>query len=637
MIGQYILMALLFSPAQSAPPASTPDYFEELKSAEPSHLLPALGWFEQHPSDRAVPSIQALLNNAEPKVRRAAIRTLGFTRNLSVAGSLIPLLDDPAPAVRVSTLFALMRVNAANERPRVTALMESADPNVALAAKAAATYFGFADRREDLLKAMAGQDLDPLSLACTAFALLGSKEDVARVLAVMKDPRDEARSIAAQALLDAPPDPSTLNSVMGFLEKETYFYIHKTLIRVSVQQGMRAVPLFVEKLIPSRSFKELLAEAKAYPGFSEVPDLVLKHFNPKADDLRRMLDVLQAVGGDAVVRALKAEAFNPALAPERRGDILAALGRMNAAELIPSIRPLLKDPTGLIRAGAALALIEMEDRESVPAFLAMLKDAEPRARHAALKAVNHLKLAQAEAQVKALMEDPDPKVRGLAERVWKTMKETAMNNNAYWLGHDAFLIQARGKNIYFDPFQLPKGLPRADLVFITHDHPDHLSPADLRAVASDATLILIPQPFSARLKGMPGKPVAVAVGDKTQAGGFDVQAVPAYNPSKTYHPKGYGGVGYIVKLGDVTYYHAGDTDAIPEMKDFPAVDVCFLPVSGTYVMTAAEAADATKVLKCKKAVPMHYGGIIGSDKDAEEFKRLASCPVEIWPKTTSLP
>ena len=73
------------------------------------------------------------------------------------------------------------------------------------------------------------------------------------------------------------------------------------------------------------------------------------------------------------------------------------------------------------------------------------------------------------------------------------------------------------------------------------------------------------------------------------------------------------------------------------MKEFPPADVCFLPVSGTYVMTAAEAAEATKILKCRKAVPMHYGAIVGEDKDAEEFKKLAACPVEILPKVTRIP
>jgi L-ascorbate metabolism protein UlaG (beta-lactamase superfamily) len=54
-------------------------------------------------------------------------------------------------------------------------------------------------------------------------------------------------------------------------------------------------------------------------------------------------------------------------------------------------------------------------------------------------------------------------------------------------------------------------------------------------------------------------------------------------------------------------------------------------------MTAGEAAEATKILKCGKAVPMHYGAIIGGEGDAEEFKRKAACPVEILPLTNALP
>jgi L-ascorbate metabolism protein UlaG (beta-lactamase superfamily) len=52
------------------------------------------------------------------------------------------------------------------------------------------------------------------------------------------------------------------------------------------------------------------------------------------------------------------------------------------------------------------------------------------------------------------------------------------------------------------------------------------------------------------------------------------------------------------------------------------VDVAFLPVSGTYVMTAEEASEAAKAMKVDVVVPMHIGAIIGSKADAETFKRL---------------
>jgi L-ascorbate metabolism protein UlaG (beta-lactamase superfamily) len=58
-------------------------------------------------------------------------------------------------------------------------------------------------------------------------------------------------------------------------------------------------------------------------------------------------------------------------------------------------------------------------------------------------------------------------------------------------------------------------------------------------------------------------------------------------------------------------------------------DVVILPVGGTYTMTAAEAAEAVNTIQPEVAIPMHYGSIIGSMRDAETFKRLTHVSVEI--------
>lgn len=82
-------------------------------------------------------------------------------------------------------------------------------------------------------------------------------------------------------------------------------------------------------------------------------------------------------------------------------------------------------------------------------------------------------------------------------------------------------------------------------------------------------------------------------------------------------------------MDGTTVYFAGDTDVIPEMKSIRC-DIALLPVSGTYVMTAEEAAEAAKIINPKIAVPMHYGAIVGSDADAKKFKSLVkNCQVEI--------
>jgi L-ascorbate metabolism protein UlaG (beta-lactamase superfamily) len=100
--------------------------------------------------------------------------------------------------------------------------------------------------------------------------------------------------------------------------------------------------------------------------------------------------------------------------------------------------------------------------------------------------------------------------------------------------------------------------------------------------------------------------------------GITIEAVPAYNTNKQFHPRTNGWLGFILTVDGVRVYHAGDTDCIPEMKDIQA-DIALLPVSGIYVMTAEEAAQAALAIGPKIAVPMHYGDIVGVADDAERF------------------
>jgi L-ascorbate metabolism protein UlaG (beta-lactamase superfamily) len=107
-----------------------------------------------------------------------------------------------------------------------------------------------------------------------------------------------------------------------------------------------------------------------------------------------------------------------------------------------------------------------------------------------------------------------------------------------------------------------------------------------------------------------------------------VEAVPSYNVDKDFHPKKNGWLGFILDLEGVRLYHAGDTDFIPEMKDFQ-VDIAMIPVSGTYVMTAEQALKATLAMNPKLAIPMHYGAIVGNEDDAQKFKRGLEGKVEV--------
>ena len=159
-----------------------------------------------------------------------------------------------------------------------------------------------------------------------------------------------------------------------------------------------------------------------------------------------------------------------------------------------------------------------------------------------------------------------------------------------WLGHDGFRIDAE-KTIYFDPYEIAAG-KMADIILITHEHFDHCSPDDVAKIQQPETVIVTEKNSAKKLSG---DVRVVSPGDTLTVDGVKIEAVPAYNINKNFHPKANGWLGFIVEIEGVRVYHAGDTDFIPEMQDFKT-DIALLPVSGTYVMTAGEAVEAALAL-----------------------------------------
>lgn len=196
-----------------------------------------------------------------------------------------------------------------------------------------------------------------------------------------------------------------------------------------------------------------------------------------------------------------------------------------------------------------------------------------------------------------------------------------------WLGHSSFLINC-GKKIYIDPFNISKPEP-ADVVLITHSHYDHCSVQDIDRVVRDGTLVILPAACQSKITKLDKKieMQIIEPGDEIAINGFKVIAFPAYNLKKEFHPKNEGWVGYVLKLGKVIIYHAGDTDSIPEMKNLTGYGkegnkfLALLPVDGKYAMGPEEAAEAAYMIKPSIAFPIHYS-LAGGDKNAQDFVKL---------------
>ncbi len=188
----------------------------------------------------------------------------------------------------------------------------------------------------------------------------------------------------------------------------------------------------------------------------------------------------------------------------------------------------------------------------------------------------------------------------------------------YWLGHASVLIEAGKRKIFVDPWKLSLVSP-ADLVLVTHEHYDHCSDQDISKIAGSQTPVL--GPSSAVKKITKGQKVVLKPGEDYKLDWVTIEGTPAYNLDKPFHPEERQGLGFLIKLPENSIYVAGDTDLIPEMKQIHP-DIALVPVGGTYTMDASQAAEAVSLLKPKIAIPIHFGDIVGSRKQAEEFQRL---------------
>ena len=201
---------------------------------------------------------------------------------------------------------------------------------------------------------------------------------------------------------------------------------------------------------------------------------------------------------------------------------------------------------------------------------------------------------------------------GAAEPFEKdVVKTTAGDLEITFIGHGSLMLKFGGKIIHVDPFSKLVDyatLPKADLVFITHEHQDHLDPVALQLVTTAKTVVVLTEKCAEKAPGG----IIMKNGDVRQVEGLKVEAVPAYNlvhkrdTGQPFHPKGVGN-GYVLTFADKRLYVAGDTENVPEMARLKGIDIAFLPMNLPYTMTPEMVADAARSFRPKVLYPYHYG------------------------------
>ncbi len=198
-------------------------------------------------------------------------------------------------------------------------------------------------------------------------------------------------------------------------------------------------------------------------------------------------------------------------------------------------------------------------------------------------------------------------------------------SNLIWYKQSCIVINA-GKIIYFDPYRVADDAPKADFILVTHKHRDHFTTDSLKKIIKKETVILTPQ----SIFGFDENEIIQVLPNKTyEVSNIKITTVPAYSLDNVYHPLCANFVGYIVEIDNIRYYHAGDTDLIPDFNEISDIDVAFLPIGGVYTMDHNEALKAVEIIKPKVAIPIHFGMITGTYEEAEEFVANCSVPSKI--------
>ena len=228
---------------------------------------------------------------------------------------------------------------------------------------------------------------------------------------------------------------------------------------------------------------------------------------------------------------------------------------------------------------------------------------------------------------------------------YKNIKITKYSQSGFridWQGQNLSNIPSK-QVIYIDPFKVPNNEPTADIIFISHQHYDHLDIDSLKKITTSSTIIL------------GNKLVKDALVNEDYIENFEIltpgfqkginesliyMAISAYNTNKfndekrLFHPKEQEGLGFILEFNmntknEIRIYFMGDTDFVKEEMTPVNIDILMIPISGKYVMTKEEAVNAIESIEPKIAIPMHYDSGTGSLEDAKFLKDNTKTKIEI--------
>ena len=208
-----------------------------------------------------------------------------------------------------------------------------------------------------------------------------------------------------------------------------------------------------------------------------------------------------------------------------------------------------------------------------------------------------------------------------------------MNTNNIEVNTQSSIKLTLDKIIYFDPYKIEDNMHDADIIFITHNHYDHMDVDSINKVKNENTIIVAPKSMEEIIRNIEFRNyIFLNPGDEVSIDNINIKGVPAYNIEKTFHPRENNWLGYIVTYNNISYYIAGDTDKTEDNEKIKC-DVAFIPIGGHFTMDVSEAAELIRIINPSIVIPIHYGTIIGDPSDGKKLlNTLSDTNIEIIEK-----
>ena len=189
------------------------------------------------------------------------------------------------------------------------------------------------------------------------------------------------------------------------------------------------------------------------------------------------------------------------------------------------------------------------------------------------------------------------------------------------------------KIIYFDPYKIETKSNDADIIFITHNHYDHMDIDSINKIKNNNTIIIAPKTIEEDIRKIELKEyIFLNPNEKININNLNIKTIPAYNIEKSFHPKKNNWLGYLITSNNISYYISGDTDKTEDAEKVKC-DIALIPIGGYYTMDVNEATELIKTINPKIVIPTHYGSIVGNTSDGKKLKEnLNNTTIEVIEK-----